>query len=150
MRLPLIVHERIGVWSRHLRPRVAPWPVRLFETRPGDDIGPIASRSACPMVVVDLGGRLRNGLEAIDRAFTAAPYGLILALDPAGLPEVSLLARELGASRVLSGPVVPPEVLAVLERWLPLAQDRAERDGWAEDRVPEPEPWEALLAAPDR
>ena len=145
MRLPLIIHERIGHWARQLRPRVEAWPVKLIETRPGDDVATMARRSACPILVVDLGDRPKLGLEAIDQAYSTAPLALILALNSSKLPEVDTLARELGASRVLSGSINPPDVMTVLERWLPIAQKRAEADGWAEDRVPELEPWEELL-----
>ena len=36
----------------------------------------------------------------------------------------------------------------LLARWLPLARARSEAGGWAEDRKPEPEPWEYLLDPP--
>jgi hypothetical protein len=59
---------------------------------------------------------------------------------------VATLARELGATHVLSGPVTPPEVTHLIARWLPLAQRQAESDGWssAPKGTPEPEPWNWL------
>jgi hypothetical protein len=54
----------------------------------------------------------------------------------------------LGATLVLPATIPPPRVLEVLSRWLPLAKARSEADGWAEDRRPEPEPWQEYLDAP--
>ncbi len=145
MRLPLIVHERIGRWARQLRPRVASWPVVLVESRSAADLQGAASRSASPLVVLDLSVRLRANLEAIGRAVAASPNALLLALDPSATSDLPLLARELGATHVLTGPATPPEVEAILARWLPLALRRAEGDGWAPDRVPEAQPWDGLF-----
>ena len=39
-------------------------------------------------------------------------------LDPQAVPEVPILARELGATLVWSGVVVPPRVEALIRRWL--------------------------------
>lgn len=144
IRLPLVTHERLGNWARQLRPRVAGWPVRLVETRSADELAGALGRSACPLVVLDLGDRPRAGLEDLDRALPAAPNALVLALERTGQPAVALLARELGATHVLSGVATPPMVLNLLGRWLPLALRRAESDGWTRqlETETEPEPWQ--------
>ena len=87
-----------------------------------------------------------QGLEDVDRALRAAPDALALVLDAETRPGVALLARELGASHVISGPATPPAVAALLSRWIALAQGRAERSGWATTPTapPAPEPWNWL------
>jgi len=142
-RVPLVIHERIGTWARQLRPRVVSWPVRLVETRSRADLEGALDRAACPLVLIDLSGRACDILEDLDAAARAAPDALILALDPSPTPGVAALARELGATHVLNGPVVPPRVVALLARWLPLARRRAEADGWAAE--PEPELWDRTV-----
>jgi hypothetical protein len=89
-----------------------------------------------------MGGRPARGLEDLDRALQVAPKALSLILEPQGRAEVSSMSRELGATLVLSGVVVPPEVERVLQRWLPLAGQRAEAEGWSPSVDPEPDPWD--------
>lgn len=144
----LIVHERLGRWARQIRPRVAGWPVRPVETRSADELAVACGRSACPIVVIDPGDRLRLALADLDRAARAAPDALILMLGGSSPPEFPLVAREMGATLVLPATTPPPRVLDLLARWLPLARARSEAGGWAEDRKPEPEPWEYLLNSP--
>ena len=74
------------------------------------------------------------------------PSALSLVIDPVGYPGVAELGRELGATLMLSGVVVPPEVESILHRWLPIASHRMESGGWWPSFEPEPEPWEQ----PDR
>ncbi len=163
---PLVVtHERQGTWARHLRPRLAaagpgPGPIRWAETRSAADLARAVRGVPVPLVVIDVADRPRAMLEDLDLAAQAAPAGLFLVLDPRAHPGVEPLARELGATLVLSGVVPPPRVAEVLLRWLPLARLRAEADGWAVPADPEPEPWErrdlfgpappAFAAGPDR
>ncbi len=142
VRVPLIIHERLARWGRQLRPRVATWPVRVHETRSSSDLVVALGRSACPILIIDLTDRPRQGLEALERAMANSPNLLTLALESGSHPEVLSLARELGATHVVSGLATPPDVMAILARWLPLAIRRAESDGWAGDPEPEPEPWE--------
>jgi hypothetical protein len=125
----LVVHERIAIWARHLRPRVAGWPVRLVETRSAADLEAALAGSACPIVLVDVSARPRNALEDLGRALGAAPEALVLVLNPGALDGVAQVARELGAAHVIDGPATPPAVAALLARWLPLAQRRAEAAG---------------------
>jgi hypothetical protein len=50
---------------------------------------------------------------------------------------VTSLARELGATHVLSGFVPPPEVAILLIRWITLARRYLESDGWSRTSSPE-------------
>jgi hypothetical protein len=143
-RVPLIIHERLGTWARQLRPRVVGWSVRVVETRSADDLETALGRDPCPLVVIDLGGRTRAVLEELDRAAQQSPNALVLVLDPSAQAGVAPLARELGATHVLSGAVPPPMVVALLARWLPLARRRAEADGWWGESDIEPDPWGRL------
>ncbi len=144
--LVVVIHERLGNWARHLRPRFLAWPIRWVETRSTADLEAALAGLACPVVLIDLGRRIRAGLEDLDRAAQAAPNALFLAFDSEGQEGVATLARELGATHVYSGPVAPPEVARLLVRWLPLAQRQAESDGWSSTREPRPaaEPWNWL------
>lgn len=139
----LVVHERIGNWGRHLRPRVVGWPVRLVETRSASDLEAAVAGVPCPIVVVDLARRPRPALEDLDRALGVAPDALALVLNPQAFDGVSVLARELGATHVIDGPATPPAVAGLLARWLPLAHRRAEAAGrpWAPLPAGDSEPW---------
>ncbi len=139
---PLIIHERLARWSRQLRPRFRGWSIRWAETRSADSLVEAAARSACPVVVLDLGDRPARSLEDLDALRLASPGALSLVLDPGSHPEVPALARELGATLVLPGVVVPPEVEALLRRWLPLAARRDEAEGWSPLPDPEVNPWD--------
>jgi hypothetical protein len=114
--------------------------VRLVEARTAPEFAAAVARSGCALGLIDLAGRPQCGLEGLDRATRIAPGALILVLDPSARADIAWLARELGAARVLSGVTAPPEVVRLLARWLPIAQRRAEADGWALDHEPEPEP----------
>lgn len=151
-RLPLVVHERLGVWARQLRPRVAGWPVRLVESRSVASLLATASQSACPLVLFDLANRPVTALAELEQLMQAAPGALVLVLAPSPLPELTTLARELGAASVLPGTPPPPAVVSLLARWVPLAVRRAEAEGWAAAQdEPEPahetDPWHAAEAA---
>ena len=144
----LVVHERIGHWARQVRPRLSDRPLRLIQTRSGADLETAlaGAGSACPVVLIDLARRVRAGLEDLERASRVAPESLVLVLDPDRHDGVALLARELGATHVLSGPVPPPDVAALLVRWLALSPKRAESAGWCgpEPEQVAPEPWNWL------
>src|SRR4051794_14238144 len=120
--LAVVIHERLGIWARQLRPRLLAWPIRWVESRSSADLEAALAGMACPVVLIDLARRTRAGLEDLDRATWAAPNALILVLDPQAHEGVATLARELGATHVLSGPVTPPEIVQLVARWLPLAQ----------------------------
>jgi len=126
----IVIHERRAHWARHLRPRLSGPAVRWSETRSTADLLASARRSACPIVVLDLGNRPVRGLEDLDSLRRTAPNSLSLVLDPGSHPDVGPIARELGATLVLPGVVVAPRVVELLGRWLPLARRRAEADGW--------------------
>lgn len=147
IRIPLVIHERLGTWTRQLRPRAASWPVRVVESRSSADLVAAAGRSACPILVLDLGDRPGPGLEDLDRVLQVATDALALVLDPRAHPPVAPLARELGATHVFSGPAPPPAVAELLGRWVPLAFRRAEADGWADGPRSTGDPLEDLLAS---
>lgn len=144
----LVIHERIGVWARQLRPRLVDRPVLVVETRNGSDLDEAlrGSRNVFPIVLIDVGPKLLAAIEDLDRVRGLAPEALILMLDSAPHAGLSAIARELGAARVLSGPIPPPFVADLLGRWLCLARRRAEESGWQGPpaRATEPEPWNWL------
>jgi hypothetical protein len=142
----VVIHERRGLWARQLRPRLAAWPVRWVETRSAADLDAALVGAVGPIVVIDLARRVRAGLEDLDRAVERAPNALVLVLDPEAREGVAVLARELGATHVVSGVATPPALADLLARWLPLAQRQAEGEGWSDapPPVPEPEPWNWL------
>ncbi len=129
--LTVIIHERMAHWSRQLRPRFDGWPIRWIETRSSDDLSLAATRSNCPILVVGLDGKPDRGLRDLVEALRAAPDALSLMIDPSGGDERAGLARELGATHVLSGPVVAPEVERWVRRWLPIAEARSAALGWS-------------------
>jgi hypothetical protein len=129
------------------------WPIRWIESRSVGDLRDALAGLTCPIVLIDLGRRPRAGLEDLDRVVQALPDALVLVLDPEAHEGVTWLARELGATHVLSGVVTPPTVAALIARWLPLAQRRSEHQDWssAVEPKPVPEPWNwlnPLLAEP--
>jgi hypothetical protein len=138
----VIIHERVANWSRQLRPRFQGWPIRWSETRSGAALARAAARSSCPVLVIDLDRRPVAGLLALDEALQVAPDALSMVLDPLDRSEIAATARELGATIVLPGLVVPPEVERLLRRWLPIAGRRSEAEGWSASGEPEPEAWE--------
>jgi hypothetical protein len=145
----LVVHERLGNWARHLRPRAAGWAARLVETRSTSDLEAALGGAPCPLVLIDVAQRPRAALDDLAVALLVAPEALTLVLNPLSLEGVAITARELGATHVVDGTIPPPAVAALLARWLPLAQRRAEAAGVdLEHPTPtEPEPW-CWLPAP--
>src|SRR5262249_19532503 len=65
--LTVVIHERLGFWARHLRPRLVAWPIRWHETRSTADLEAALAGLTCPVVLIDL-GRPRAALEDLDRA----------------------------------------------------------------------------------
>ena len=130
-RVPLVFFERLATWARRVRPRVVNWPVWVVETRSADDLAAALRSSPCPLVVADLASDPAQALDALARVLPGVPDALVLVLDPGRNDGVAAFCRELGASVVLSGPTTPPEVVAVLARWVPIAQGRGSKAGWA-------------------
>jgi hypothetical protein len=149
VRLPLVVHERIGFWARQIRPRVVDRPVRLIESRSAPDLLAAVACSSCPILLIDLADRPAAHLDHLDRALQAAPDCLSLVLERTTDPEIHDLAIEMGATAVLPPGTTPPVVVNLLLRWIPLAQRRAERNGWTRDLAPPADPIAALLTALD-
>jgi hypothetical protein len=150
--LSVIIHERVANWSRQLRPRFPGWPIRWSETRSEVALVRAAARSTCPIVVIELDRRNLQGLRDLHEALQVTPNALSMVLEPLNRPDVATIARELGATLVLPGVVVPPEVERLLLRWLPIAKGRSEAEGWSASSEPEPEFWEQpdLFPWPDQ
>ncbi len=144
-RVLLIIHERIGHWNQQLRARLGHRPVRWLETRSTADLERALAGSARPIVVLDLGDRLRDGLAEIARVTALSPFALLLAIDRRERPGVPALARELGATLTLSGHPSPPEVATLVDRWIGLASRATDAEGWAPRVPPDPDCWEAWL-----
>jgi hypothetical protein len=141
-----MIHERRGLWFRQIRPRVVGWPVRVVESRSTSDLVTALDGTVCPLVVIDLGEWVRPALVDLSQAVRTSPGALVLVLDAAEHRGVVPIARELGATHVLTGVINPPDVMDLLARWIPLARRRAEADGWIGDPSPEPPIWEQLAA----
>jgi hypothetical protein len=124
------LHERLGTWSSQLRGRLQDRPVRWFETRSTADLDAALLGVACPVVVIDLSRNL-EALRDLARLIQIAPGARTLVLDPDATPGVAALARELGATEVISGFVPPPEVAVRIDRWIGLASAEIEQTGWS-------------------
>jgi hypothetical protein len=144
--LPLVVHERMGTWARQLRPRAGVWGFRLIESRSSNDLASAVHASSCPICIIELGDRPRASLGDLASAMNIAPAALALVLDAGNFPGASILARELGATHVMSGNILPPAVLNLVARWIPLARRRADSHGWSNAQLSAAaEPWGDLL-----
>ena len=121
----IIAHERLAEWTGRLRPRFQADPaVRWVESRSVADLVAVARGGGDPVVLINLANRPYWGLESLDALTQVVPDALTLVLDPDRFPGVAPLARELGATLVWSGVVVPPRVETLLRRWLALIQQR--------------------------
>jgi len=144
-RVAVVLHERIGLWNRQLRPRLQDQRIRWFETRSQGDLDNLLIGLSSPIVLIDLGRQPATGLQDLNRVHERSPDARILVLDPEFHSETAGLARELGATHVASGYVSPPFVASLLARWIELAQRRIDRDGWSRtslaDTVTEPWAW---------
>jgi dimethylglycine dehydrogenase len=58
---------------------------------------------------------------------------------------MAFAARELGATLVLGGQVPPPRVMDLLARWLRLAEQRTEADGWTAESEGPPRNWNQII-----
>jgi len=83
-----------------------------------------ATQATKSIALIDLASRPYSALEGLDALNQVAPDALTLVLDPQSVPEVPVLARELGATLVWSGVVVPPRVETLFRRWLTLLEQR--------------------------
>jgi hypothetical protein len=125
----VILHERLGTWAGQLRARLHERPVRWLETRSTADLDAAIEGVACPVVVIDLSRNVEALLD-LGRVMKLAPGARTLVLDPERL-EVVAVARELGATEVISGFVPPPEVARLIDRWISLAVEQSQREGWS-------------------
>lgn len=130
-RSPVVVlHERMGAWSRRLRPRLADVPARWFETRSAAELLAAASACTSPVALIEAGSDPAPALGDLALLAASASSPLILFVDPKGRPEVLGTARDLGATLASSGRVTPPEVASLVARWLGLAQRAIAHEGW--------------------
>ena len=139
-RVAVILHERRGAWAGQLRPRLQDRTVRWFETRSTTDLVEALTGLARPVVLIDLSRYLLEGLSDLGRVVTLTPGARILVLDPEANEGASSLARELGATHVISGFVPPPEVAELIDRWILLASSSAESEGWSKRQTTESPP----------
>jgi DNA-binding response OmpR family regulator len=142
----IITHERRGLWARQLRPRFPSESIRWVETRSADDLRAALRGRSRPIVVLDLGDPLRRGLADLAEAREVAPDALIVVVEPRERPEAMALAPEMGATLVLPGVVVPPAMAELIARWIALANQRADAEGWSPDREPKPDLIDELIA----
>jgi hypothetical protein len=130
-RVAVVLHERLGAWAGQLRPRLQDRAVRWFETRSSTDLDEVLTGMANPVVLINLARHLLEGLSDLDRVVTLAPGARVLVLDPEAHEGAAAMARELGATHVISGFVPPPEVAELIDRWISLASSSAESEGWS-------------------
>jgi hypothetical protein len=143
VRVPVILHERLGAWNRQLRPRLCELPVRWFESRSLADLEAILESLAFPIVLIDMGRQPVDGLTALELVCIRTPSARTLVLDPEVRADVRDLARELGATHVGSGFVPPPIVASLIARWIVTVRNRIQSAGWSRTSFPETasEPW---------
>lgn len=127
----LILHERRGNWARNLRTRLVDAPIRWFESRSTTQLLDAARGLTAPVALIDLGDEPYGPLEDLTRLVEIAPSARVLVLDPQQRPEVAESARALGATHLISGFVPPPEVAALLARWIRIAAEETARQGWS-------------------
>jgi hypothetical protein len=143
MRAAVILHERLGTWSRQLRPRLSELSVRWFETRSSADLEGILEGLASPVVLIDLAKQPIQGLEALDLVRMRTPGARSLVLDPEANADTRILASELGATHVCPGFAPPPIVADMISRWIAIARRETESAGWSRTIFPETaaDPW---------
>jgi hypothetical protein len=129
-RVAVIIHERLGTWARQLRPRLHEQPVRWFETRSAADLERVLTGLAHPVVLVDLGNQPVSDLAVLGLVLHRVSDARVLVVDSHARHHVLTLARELGATHVVSGFVPPPIVAELLAHWIALARRALEGAGW--------------------
>jgi hypothetical protein len=100
---------------------------------------------ANPIVLIDLTRNPFEGLRDLDRVVTRSSSARVLVLNPEAHEYASAMARELGATHVISGFVPPPEIAQLIDRWILLASSTAATEGWsrrlAAETPPDAESW---------
>lgn len=129
--IAVVLHERQGNWARQLRPRLHDLPVRWFETRSAADLAGALDGPASPVVVIDLGKDPAGPLTDLVRVVAPGSSARVLVLDSEDREGVKELARELGATHVVSGFAPPPEVARLVARWVRLAAAETDCGGWS-------------------
>jgi hypothetical protein len=149
--IAVVLHERLGNWARQLRPRLHDLPIRWFETRSANDLSGAIDGLAAPVVLIDLGKDPAGPLEDLAGIAARNASARVLVLDSENREGIKELARELGATHVLSGFAAPPAVADLVARWVTLAAVETERTGWSRtlpvDPVRNPTAWiDGLIA----
>jgi hypothetical protein len=106
-------------------------PVQWIETRSTADLDKVLLGLSYPVVLIDLKRNVVEGLSDLDRITRLFPGARVLVLDPETDDGVADMARELGATHVISGFAPPPEVACLMDRWITLANRFADRVGWS-------------------
>ena len=132
----LTIHEQRGDWSRQLRPRLAPWGVALGETRSTRDLVEKLTGRAAPIVVISLSTQRMRMLADLIVARSHCPDALILVLDASPTLAEPDLIRQLGATHVISGVIITPAIVEILDRWFVLASLRLDHVGWCRNAAP--------------
>ena len=153
--IAVVVHERRGKWARQLRPRLNGLPVRWFETRSASDLAGALDGPASPVVVIDLGNDPAGPLADLVQSVAPGSSARVLVLDSEDREGIRELARELGATHVVSGFASPPEVAGLVARWVRLAAAETDRGGWSRpmpvDPAKHPGEWiDGLIVEADR
>jgi hypothetical protein len=146
-RVVVVLHERLGEWSRQLRPRLGNPVIRWFETRTGTDLERVlAGGVGSPVVLVDLDRQRESGWDDLIMVTRRASDARVLVIDRNGDDAAKMAARELGATCVLTGFVPPPVVASLLKDWVDLAAAEIDRSGWNRSEFPETvtDPWSWL------
>jgi hypothetical protein len=88
--------------------------------------------------VIELGDDPAGPLEDLALVVRPGASPRVLVLDSEGREGVKGLARELGATHVVSGFAPPPEVAALVARWVALAAAETEAGGWSRPMPADP------------
>lgn len=136
----LIIRDATDWWADHLAPRLADVPIRVARFAPED---PLPDGPAPAFALFVLRESPTMGLGSLDRIARLRPPPCILVLDPLSRPGVPDLARELGAVRVISGPIPPPRVAAIFRDWSNLRRRRIPQQAGAAMRPHDPTPPDA-------
>lgn len=134
----VVLHERSGGWARQLRSRLGAGPARWVETRSTAELLDAVAGGASPVVLIEAGRDPEAALRDLAMVVARGSSPLTLFIDPIGRPEVVEMAREFGATHVGAGRFTPPEVAALIGRWIELSARAGAREGWSRPRPADP------------
>ncbi len=102
----------------------------MLETRSQLDLDQAVRGLIAPVVLIDLEELGMRGLGELERVCACASDARVIVLIPAGDPELAAAVLELGATHVVSGTVSPRDVFALMGRWIALARQQIDQEGW--------------------